>query len=89
MNRDSQAAQTLKMIVGGLIVAGACLIMFPDLLGYLGSIGRLIIIILVAVISAAVVVRTFYKLKSSKSATAANSQQTATAGTDTTSDLID
>lgn len=86
MNSDSQAAQTLKMIGGGVIVAGACLIMFPDMLGYLGSIGRLLAIILIAIVSAAVVVRTFYKLKNSKSAPVANSQQPAAAGTDTTSD---
>jgi hypothetical protein len=86
LNRDSQAAQTLKLIGGGVIVAGACLIMFPDLLGYLGSIGRLLVIVLVAILSAAGVTRAFYKLKNQKSAPAANPQQPSTAGTDTTSD---
>ncbi len=84
--KSAFSAQSLKMLGGGIIVAGACLIMFPDLVGYLGSISRLLIIIVVAILSAAIVTRTFYKLKRSKSAPAASSQQTVSAATDTTSD---
>ncbi|HEY9732642.1 MAG TPA: hypothetical protein V6C89_12060 [Drouetiella sp.] len=79
-------AQSLKMIGGCIIVAGACLIMFPDLVGYMGSIGKLLIIVLVAILSAALVTRMFYKLKNQKQTSTANPQQPATAGTDTTSD---
>ncbi|CAN5363183.1 hypothetical protein BH10CYA1_BH10CYA1_33730 [soil metagenome] len=81
--------QTLKMIGGGVIVAGACLILFPDLITYFGGIAKLLVMILFAILSAALVVRAFYKLKSPKSATVASSQQPAivpSASADTTAD---
>ena len=77
------------MIGGGIIVAGACLILFPDLMTYFGGIAKLLVMILFAILSAAFVVRAFYKLKTPKSASVANSQQPATApsaSADTTSD---
>lgn len=82
-------SQTLKMIGGGIIVAGACLILFPDLITYFGGIAKLIGMILFAIFSAALVVRAFYKLKSPKAVAATTSQQPAissSASTDTTSD---
>lgn len=82
-------SQTLKMVGGGIIVAGACLILFPDLLTYFGGIAKLLGMILFAILSAAIVVRAFYKLKAPKSATAATSQQSTTASSasaDTASD---
>lgn len=78
------------MVGGGVIIAGACLIMFPDFLGYFGSIFRLLTMVLVAVLVAAFVVRAFYKVKSGKTATQANPDQAEPsamgAGTDTKSD---
>ncbi|MBS1954912.1 MAG: hypothetical protein JST89_12040 [Cyanobacteria bacterium SZAS-4] len=82
-------SQTLKMIGGGIIVAGACLILFPDLMTYFGGIAKLIGMILFAIFSAALVVRGFYKLKSPKTIGATTTQQPAigsSASTDTTSD---
>ncbi len=77
------------MVGGGVVVAGACLILFPDLITYFGGIAKLLLMILFAILSAALVVRAFYKLKSPKSAAAVASQQPAvapSANTDTTSD---
>ncbi|MBI2810609.1 MAG: hypothetical protein HYX67_07265 [Candidatus Melainabacteria bacterium] len=82
-------AQTLKMVGGGVIVGGACLILFPDLITYFGGIAKLLIMILFAILSAAFVVRAFYKLKTPKSASEASSQQPAivpSSSADTTSD---
>ncbi len=82
-------SQTLKMVGGGIIVAGACFILFPDLLTYFGGIAKLIGMILFAIFSAAFVVRAFYKLKTPKAVAAATSQQPVigpSASADTTSD---
>ena len=82
-------SQTLKMIGGGIIVAGACLILFPDLMTYFGGIAKLLGMILFAIFSAAFVVRAFYKLKTPKPVAAATSQQPTignSAGADTTAD---
>ena len=82
-------SQTLKMIGGGIIVAVACLILFPDLMTYFGGIAKLLGMILFAIFSAALVVRAFYKLKTPKPVTAATSQQPtigSSAGADTTAD---
>jgi len=82
-------AQTLKMIGGGIIVAGASLILFPDLMTYFGGIAKLLLMVLLAILSAAFVTRAFYKLKSPKSASTTSSQQPSvvpSASADTTSD---
>jgi hypothetical protein len=82
-------AQTLKMLGGGIIVAGASLILFPDLLTYFGGIAKLLLMVLLAILSAAFVTRAFYKLRSPKPAATTNSQQPVSvpsASADTTSD---
>jgi UPF0716 family protein affecting phage T7 exclusion len=82
-------AKTLKMIGGGIIVAGAFAIMFPDMITYFGGIAKLLLMVVVAIFSAAFVTRAFYKLKTVKPAVEASSQPSValpTANADTTSD---
>jgi UPF0716 family protein affecting phage T7 exclusion len=82
-------AKTLQMLGGGIIVAGAFAIMFPDMITYFGGIAKLLLMVVLAIASAAIVTRTFYKLKTRKAVTEpapSSPVATPTGTTDTTYD---